>query len=178
METFAREEATAAAIPPEEGSGWMTMMGTQTTGTVGAVGTAYSAPAQPARALWSDHDATLNDPPEQAFAEVFGDADRVRIALWIDRTAPAHGGLFGVDTCASELSLPESTVRSALGPLQHVGMVKYRGGLYMRCDHTLWSVLKVLRNFAGPALMQEAAGPPAEPTNEPRDARAATFYFG
>ncbi|WP_073258183.1 hypothetical protein [Cryptosporangium aurantiacum] len=157
----------------------MTMMGTQTTGTGSAVGTAYNtAPAQPVRALWSDHDAGLADPPEQAFADVFGDADRVRIALWIDRMAPAHGGLFGVDSCAAELHLPESTVRSALGPLQHVGMVQYRGGLYMRRDHTLWSVLKVLRNFAGPALMQEAVGPPEEPANEPRDARAATFYFG
>ncbi|MFG1921333.1 hypothetical protein [Cryptosporangium sp. NPDC048952] len=129
------------------------------------------------RALWTDHDSEVVDPPEQAFADVFGDADRVRIALWIDRTAPAHGGLFCSDTCASDLDLPETTVRAALGPLQHVGMVRYRGGLYMRCDHTLWSVLKVLRNFGGSALARsDEPAPTAGP--EPHDTRAATFYFG
>ncbi|MFI5955116.1 hypothetical protein [Cryptosporangium sp. NPDC051539] len=136
----------------------MTMTGTHATG-----------------ALWGVH---APEAPEQAFAEVFGDADRVRIALWIDRTAPAHGGLFCADAGANELDLPESTVRSALGPLQHVGMVRYRGGLYARCDHTLWSVLRVFRTYAGPALTAPPPAPPAESPTEPQDARAATFYFG
>lgn len=130
-----------------------------------------------ARALWADHDAEIAEPPEQAFADVFGDADRVRIALWIDRTAPAHGGLFCLDTCASELGLPETTVRAALGPLQQIEMVRYGGGLYMRCEHALWSVLKVLRSYAGPTLMPAEQSPPP-PSAEPHDARAASFYFG
>ncbi|TQS43585.1 hypothetical protein [Cryptosporangium phraense] len=134
----------------------MTMLGTHATG-----------------ALWGAPDP---EPPEQAFADVFGDADRVRIALWIDRTAPSHGGLFCADTCANELDLPESTVRGALGPLQHVGMVRYRGGLYARCDHTLWTVLNVYRNYAGPA--PTPAPSTIEPPTEPQDTRAATFYFG
>ena len=150
----------------------MTMTGTRVAGT-GVAGAASSS-----RALWSDHASGLADAPEQAFADVFGNADRVRIALWIDRTAPTHGGLFCADTCASELDIPESTVRSALGPLQHIGMVRYRGGLYMRCEHTLWSVLKVLRGFAGPTLMHEADPAPEAPATEPHDERAATFYFG
>lgn len=139
----------------------MTMMGTQSTG-----------------ALWGDVEPARSEAPEQAFAEVFGDGDRVRIALWIDRTAPSHGGLFCADTGANELDLPESTVRSALGPLQHVGMVQYRGGLYARCDHPLWSVLKVLRNYAGPALTTSSSAQATGPAPEPQDARTATFYFG
>lgn len=131
---------------------------------------------QATRALWTDHDTEVVDPPEQAFADVFGDADRVRIALWIDRTAPTHGGLFCSDAAAGDLGLTEATVRAALGPLQHLGMVRYQNGLYMRCDHTLWSVLKVLRNFAGPNLTPAAPAPAPEP--EPHDTRTATFYFG
>ena len=156
-------------------------MGTQVTGAAGHT-----------RALWTNTDTQVAGPPEQAFAEVFGDADRVRIALWIDRTAPAHGGLFGTDMCASDLGLPEVTVRAAIGPLQHVGMVRYRGGLYTRCDHTLWSVLKVLRTFAGADLPLQADSEPSppepsppraspsrpSPVSGPHDARAATFYFG
>lgn len=147
----------------------MMTTGTQATGAAGATG--YT------RALWTDHDAEIVNPPEQAFADVFGDADRVRIALWIDRTAPAHGGLFCTDTCASDLDLTETTVRAALGPLQQVGMVRYQGGLYLRRDHTLWSVLKVLRNFAGPTLRYERHVA-TSPASEPSDVRAATFYFG
>jgi hypothetical protein len=141
----------------------MTMMGTHATGTA-------------SKALWGEPERTGS--PEQTFAEVFGDTDRVRIALWIDRTAPAHGGLFCADTCANELDLPESTVRSALGPLQHVGMVRYRSGLYARCDHTLWSVVKTLRNYAGPMLATPHSAQASGPAAEPPDARTASFYFG
>jgi len=156
----------------------MTMMGTRVTGASETAVAPRPGPSTPARALWSDHAAGLADPPEQAFAEIFGDADRVRIALWIDRTAPAHGGLFCADTCAADLDLAEATVRSALSPLQHVGMVRYRSGLYMRREHPLWAVLKVLRNFAGPALTQESDPAPEPASSEPQDERAASFYFG
>jgi hypothetical protein len=154
----------------------MTMMSTYARGEVRT--TERARPSQ-TRTLWTDHDTGITDPPEQAFAEIFGDADRVRIALWIDRAAPAHGGLFCADTCASELGLPEASVRVALGPLQHLEMVQYRGGLYMRQEHQLWAVLKVLRTFAGPSMAGAAdTPPPTEAAIAHQDARAATFYFG
>ena len=159
----------------------MTMMSIHPEGAIRTAKRTQPNPAQPARTLWTDHDAELGEPPEQAFAEIFGTADRVRLVLWIDRAAPAHGGLFSVDSTAAELGLPEPTIRAALGPLQHVGMVQYRGGLYMRHDHPLWAVLKTFRTFAGPALSRAAPTPtqtdPTEP-GTPHDARAATFYFG
>lgn len=159
----------------------MTMMSIHPEGAIRTTERTPPNPTRPVRTLWTDHDAGLDEPPEQAFADIFGTADRVRLVLWIDRTAPAHGGLFSVDSCAAELGLPEPTIRAALGPLQHVRMVQYRGGLYMRHDHPLWAVLKTFRTFAGPALTRETPGTtstaPAD-LGTPQDARAATFYFG
>ena len=160
----------------------MTMMSIHPEGAVRTTERTQLNPARPARTLWTDHDAAVDEPPEQAFADIFGDADRVRLVLWIDRTAPAHGGLFGADTCANELDLPEPTIRAALGPLQHVGMVRYQSGLYMRQDHPLWAVLKAFRAYAGPALSKEANTPAqmeaGDASASSQDARAATFYFG
>jgi hypothetical protein len=145
----------------------------------GKARTAERAHPHQARTLWTDHDSGESNPPEQAFAEIFGDADRVRIALWIERNAAAHGGLFCADTCATELRLPEAGIRAALGPLQHIGMVQYQSGLYARRDHPLWAVLKVFRTYAGPTLTREAGTTPAaESASAHQDARAATFYFG
>jgi hypothetical protein len=146
-----------------------------------------------------------NQVPEEAFAAAFGDPDRVRIAIWIDRAAPAHGGLFALDACAARLDLPEATVRSALKPLRQLGMVRYRNGLYERCEHVLWSVLATLRGDQGtprplgdqgtprsvgaqpplgeprPLGEQPRGEQPLGESQPPRRARpdlAASFYFG
>jgi DNA-binding transcriptional ArsR family regulator len=116
--------------------------------------------------------------PEEAFAAAFGDPDRVRIALWIDRAASQHGGLFALDTCAARLDLPESAVREALKPLRQLGLVRYRNGLYERCDHTLWGILATLRREPGaPKPSTQNPGTP-KALGRPRPDLAATFYFG
>jgi hypothetical protein len=94
--------------------------------------------------------------PEEALAELFGDADRIRVTLWIDRGTDHE---FSTDRCAATLDLPEPAVRTALRPLRRLGMVGYHAGLYARVEHPLWKVVAASGRYAGSTRATDSRRP-------------------